>query len=372
MQTDHSRMPLIDTLKAISCLLIASHHLALYGPMPDFAYPLIPDLIDWLRENGQIAVQVFFIIAGFLSARKLAPYGIPLVTDPMHVIKQRYIRLVIPYLAALTLAIGCAALARAWMTHDFIPNTPNFFQLLAHIFLLHDLLNQEALSAGVWFVAIDFQLFVLVVTALWLSSQIEYRFPRLKLIHLILIAGLTVVSLFVFNRNSYWDETAFYFFGSYGLGILVYWASHKQYHLFWFTLLGILVIAALLVDFRSRIAVAGVVMLILGLAKQYEFLESRIMPNFLTYLGRASYSIFLIHFPLCLIINAVFFRFLPSQPTIHLFGLTLALGISIMGGILFFRWFENYPITDKMRLWLPIGFLASGALVILVNNAKSI
>jgi peptidoglycan/LPS O-acetylase OafA/YrhL len=73
MQTDHSRMSLIDALKAISCLLIASHHLALYGPMADFAYPLIPGLIDWLREHGRIAVQVFFVIAGFLSARKLAP-----------------------------------------------------------------------------------------------------------------------------------------------------------------------------------------------------------------------------------------------------------------------------------------------------------
>lgn len=147
MQTGSSRMPLIDALKAISCLLITSHHLTLYGPMPDLAYPLIPGLIDWLREHGRVAVQVFFVIAGFLSAKKLAPSGISLVTEPVHVIKQCYGRLIIPYLAALTLAIGCAALARAWISHDSIPDTPNFFQLVAHILLLHDLLNQEALSA---------------------------------------------------------------------------------------------------------------------------------------------------------------------------------------------------------------------------------
>ncbi|MCO6427380.1 hypothetical protein [Nitrosomonas communis] len=63
------------------------------------AYPLIPGLIDWLREHGRVAVQVFFVIAGFLSAKKLASSGISLVTEPIHAIKQRYGRLIIPYLA---------------------------------------------------------------------------------------------------------------------------------------------------------------------------------------------------------------------------------------------------------------------------------
>lgn len=363
MQTNSSRAPLIDALKAISCLLIVGHHLALYGPMSDFAYPLAPVLIDWLREYGRIAVQVFFVIAGFLSARKLAPYGISLVTDPVHVIKQRYVRLVIPYLAALSLAIGCAALARAWMIHDSIPNIPNFLQLLTHIFLLQDLLNQEALSAGVWFVAIDFQLFVLAVTVLWFSSRIKSRYPDLKSINPILIAGLSAISLFIFNRDNYWDETAFYFFGSYGLGILVYWASSRQNHFFWLMLLSLLVIGALLVDFRSRIAVAGMVMLILGLTRPFGVMKNWLIPNFLIYLGRISYSIFLIHFPLCLIINAAFFRFLPHQPSINLFGMIIALGISIAGGHLLFKWVENRPHTNKIYFWLPLGYMASGLLV---------
>lgn len=278
MQADHSRIPLIDAFKAIASLLIMSHHLALYGPMSDIAYPLIPTLTDWLREYGRIAVQVFFVIAGFLSAKKLAPQGFSVIANPVHTITQRYFRLAIPYLAALTLAIGCGALARAFITHDSIPNSPDIIQLLAHLFLLHDLLDQEVLSAGIWFVAIDFQLFSLSVVLLWLTNRINCYFPRQNSTHLILIIGLTTVSLFVFNRNSDWDETAFYFFGSYGLGMLVYWASHKQYPLFWVALLSLLVIAALLLDFRSRIALAGITMLVLGLAKTYGVLGSQLIP----------------------------------------------------------------------------------------------
>ncbi|MDP2878366.1 MAG: acyltransferase [Sulfuricella sp.] len=361
-------MPLVDALKAIACLLIVSHHLAFYGPMSDLAYPLIPGLIDWLYEYGRMAVQVFFVVAGFLLAGKLAPGGVSLVTDPVRAIKRRYVRLAMPYLAALTLAIGCAALARGWMAHDSIPDAPDLPQLLAHALLLHDLLDQEALSAGVWYVAIDFQLFALAATLLWLSGRFERRYPKLKATAPVLIAGLTMASLFVFNRDESWDETAFYFFGSYGLGVLGYWASKSPHRTFWLGLLGMLAIAALLVDFRSRIAVAGVVMLMLGLARQYGALNSWPVPNFLTYLGRISYSIFLVHFPLSLIVNAAFFRFFPHQPAVGAFGLVLAFCISITGGALFFRWVESRPLTNRTHLLLPAGFVTTGLLVALRSS----
>lgn len=358
-------MPLVDALKAIACLLIVSHHLAFYGPMSDLAYPLIPGLIDWLYEYGRMAVQVFFVVAGFLLAGKLAPCGASLVSDPVQAIKRRYVRLVMPYLAALTLAIGCAALARGWMVHESIPGAPDLPQLLAHAFLLQGLLDQEALSAGVWYVAIDFQLFALAAALLWLSGRIERLYPKLKATAPVLIAGLTMASLFVFNRDESWDETAFYFFGSYGLGVLSYWASNRPHRTLWLALLGMLVMAALLADFRYRIAVAGVVALMLGLARQYGALKSWPVPNFLTYLGRISYSIFLVHFPLSLIVNATFFRFFPHQPAISAFGLVLAFCISIMGGALFFRWVESLPLTNRVHLLLPAGFVTTGLLVAL-------
>lgn len=342
MRADITKMPLLDALKAIACLLIVSHHLAAYGPMSEIAYPLFPGFIDGLYEYGRIAVQVFFVVAGFLFAGKYAPGGVLLATHPVQAIKQRYFRLVVPYLAALILAIGCAAVARSWRVHDSIPGAAGPFQFLAHAFLLHDLLDQEALSAGVWYVAIDFQLFAVTVILLWLSRQIQCRYPNLKAAGLVSITGLTVASLFVFNRNTSLDETAFYFFGSFGLGILIYWVSSRQQSLWLLLLLVLMVVAALLVDFRSRIAVAGFVMLTLGLARQYRsVLENLPLPNFLSTLGRISYSIFLVHFPLCMLINATFFRFFPDQPFTNAFGMILALCVSILGGALFFRWVEN-------------------------------
>lgn len=362
MSADISRMPVVDAFKAIACLMIVLHHLAVYGPMSDAAYPLFPELIDWFYQYGRMAVQAFFVMAGFLVARKLAPHRASLVSDPVQAIVQRYLRLAMPYFAALTLVIGSAALAREWMNHDSIPDAPSIAQLLAHALLLQDLLDQDALSAGIWYVAIDFQLFALTAFLLWLSGRLESRWTMLKAAAPLLIAGLTLASLFVFNRDDVWDKTAFYFFGSYGLGILGYWASNHRNGIFWLALLSVLVTAALLVEFRYRIAVAGILMLVLVAAGKGGGLKGWPVPRPLSYLGRISFSIFLVHFPLLLIVNAAFSQFFPQQPVANAYGLVFAIGVSILGGALFYQWVESRPLTKKMQLLLPAGLLASGLL----------
>lgn len=360
--TDIARMPLLDAFKAIACLMIVLHHLAVYGPMSDAAYPLFPGLIDWLYQYGRMAVQAFFVMAGFLAARKFAPLGISIVASPWPIIWQRYVRLAIPYLAALTLAITCAALARNWMNHDSIPDTPNIPQLLAHALLLQDLLQQEALSAGVWYIAIDFQLFALTALLLWLPGRIGLLPENIRATSPMLVLALTLSSLFWFNRNPAWDQTAFYFFGSYGLGMLGYWASNSRRSTLWLGLLAMLAAAALLVEFRDRIAVAGILALLLALPKPRISMRNWPALRPLAYLGRISFSIFLVHFPLLLLVNAAFFRFFPQQPVASTYGMVLAFGISILGGGLFYKWVESRSFSKKLFLLLPAGFLASGLL----------
>lgn len=358
MSSALSRMPVVDALKAVACLAIVFHHLAFYGPMSDVAYPLFPSLVDGLYQYGRMAVQVFFVIAGFLVARKFAPYGVALAIEPIQLITQRYLRLVIPYLAALSLAIGCAALAREWMVHDSIPDAPSLGQLIAHLLLLQDLLDQDALSAGVWYVAIDFQLFALAAGLFWVSRRFEV--DGQKFFGLLLIAALTLVSLFGFNRDSLWDETALYFFGAYGLGMLSYWVGRSRYSILGLLMLGLVVEAALLTDFRERILVAGMVALFLGWACRRDGLTRWSMPQGLTYLGRISFSIFLVHFPLLLVVNAAFSQLFPSDPVANALGMILGLVISIVGGIWFHRHVESRHLSIKMRLLLPASFLATG------------
>jgi peptidoglycan/LPS O-acetylase OafA/YrhL len=115
---------------------------------------------------------------------------------------------------------------------------------------------------------------------------------------------LALSSLYHFNRDAAWDNWALYFFGSYALGALACWAANAKHAARWLSLIALAVVMALLLDYRSRIAVALVVALALGLASRHGFLVRWPKSSLLAYLGQISYSVFLIHFPVCLIINA--------------------------------------------------------------------
>ena len=82
-------MPLLDIAKGIACAVIVGHHLSRYGAMPVGAFPLAPDFLGWLADDGRLAVQVFLVIAGFLAAASLAPDGVLRVDRPLARIFQR-------------------------------------------------------------------------------------------------------------------------------------------------------------------------------------------------------------------------------------------------------------------------------------------
>jgi len=341
MSASPSRMPLIDALKAAASQLIVLHHLAFYGPMSDVAHDLAPALFKWFYEDARIAVQVFLVVGGFLAARNLAPRGVAQFTHPLPLAWNRYGRLMLPVLAAIGLAVVCAAIARAWMPlESSVPAAPDMPQLLTHVLLLQNLLGYEALSAGVWYVAIDFQLFVLMVALLWLARRAPAagacRHPAS-----VLVSALTIASLFHFNRDAAWDNWALYFFGAYGLGVLAFWASGREHRLFWLGVVAAMGLAALLVDFRSRIAVALLVALLLGGTRSSAVAQRWLDVRPLAFLGRISYSVFLAHYPVCLAINAAFARFAPGDPLINAFGLLLAWSASILAGALLHRYVEQ-------------------------------
>ena len=177
--SSHSRSALIDCTKGLACAAIVWHHLAFYGPMSDVAHPVMPDLLDWLYEYARMAVQIFLVIGGFLAAASLAPMGLARFDSPWSKIGKRFVRLVVPYAVALVVTIVISAAIRPWFDHESVSADPDLWQLFAHALLLQNIVGEESLSAGVWYVSIDFQLFagtVLLLGAVrWLKQVVAGR-----------------------------------------------------------------------------------------------------------------------------------------------------------------------------------------------------
>jgi peptidoglycan/LPS O-acetylase OafA/YrhL len=333
---------LINLLKAGAAQLIVLHHLAFYGPMADHARSLAPDLFDWLAGDARIAVQIFLVIGGFLAAKSLAPNGLARLGNPLSAMWRRYTKLAPPFVIATLLAAGASVIASAWMTHDSISSAPSVSQLAAHVLLLHSVLGYESLSAGAWYVAIDFQLYAGAALMLWLCGRLSGRLDRPWLVPVVMTV-VVVSSLFYFNLDADWDVWAPYFFGSYGLGMLAWWAGDPARKpravVLLFLMMAVPTLLALTLDFRSRIAVAlsvACVLMLLGRVR----VRSGAGWAVANWLGKNSYSIFLVHFPVCLVVNAAFMRFMPADAEWQVIGTVVAWAASLAGGAAFFRWVE--------------------------------
>lgn len=371
----HGRMPLLDVIKGVACLIIVAHHFALYGPMSQGAEVLAPALFDWLAQHGRLAVQVFLVVGGFLAAASLAPDGELRAGRPAARIVQRYRRLVLPYLLALSVCVAVSAWARPWLDSELVPAAPTWPQLLAHALLLHDLLELPALSAGVWYVAVDFQLFTLALGVLLLADRLRAQAPNAPWmppharpwVGVAGVLGVTLASLAYFNRDPEMDDTALYFFGAYGLGMLSHWSSQSRRRSTWWAAAVTLALIgglALLIDWRSRIALALLTALALLVLQRGPGL-AWLPPcggRLLAAVGRISYSLFLIHFPVLLLVSAWDVRWAAPGPWSDLLGLSVAFALSVELATAMHRHIESRRSARGLGWGLAVLFLGAGAL----------
>jgi peptidoglycan/LPS O-acetylase OafA/YrhL len=341
-----ARLPFLDFLRAIASQLIVLHHLSFYGPLPERAYPAAPLLLDWLSAHARMAVQVFFVLGGFFTSRGLSRGKTLTVKSVASAIVQRYRRIGVPYLVTLVVAVTANELARRWMTHDAISATPTLPQLLAHAAFLHDILGFEALTAGIWYLAVDFQLYLLSLGLFWFAQAWARRRgggtsdAALRLFMQMMLP-LAVASLLWFNRHAKYEIWAIYFVGSYFLGILLHAVLEANLKLSWAMGYFGLAILAALVDPRPRLLVAVGTALVVLLAARTGLLQAWPRSPLVNYLGKISYSLFLIHFPVLLLVNAIGAQYLTTSTVVAVGGLLLAYVLSLGAAVLLYHGIES-------------------------------
>lgn len=345
-------LPLIDLGKAVASQCIVWHHFVIYGPMAATAEPLAPDLMDWLAEHGRLAVQVFLVMAGFLAASVLGRPGaaglawgeVPARTG------VRFLRLARPYWVAMAMAVLAAAVARALVDEPSTPAPPDLAQLLAHALMLQDLVGVEALSAGVWYVAIDLQLHLMLLLVAAALSAVPPGWRRAVAPGA--VGVLVAVSWMGFNLDPAHDVWAPYFFGAYGAGVLAALAAarfgpggsatDRRVGAAIVVMLALLIALALLEAWRSRVVLAGAVALVLafgGAVRGPDGPVRRLMGG----LAAISYAVFLVHYPVVMAVGAVVERLWPGVPEVHAAGLLAAWGLTLAAGAALHRLTEPAP-----------------------------
>ena len=276
----------VDVLKVVAAQLIVWHHFSAYGPMADTMTLMWPQLMEWLYRYARLAVQVFLVVGGYLAAQSVMHKP---VAHPLVQIAKRYLRLVPFYALALALISVAVAMSRETIHANWLPNEPTLWQFTAHALLIHDLMGFEALSSGAWYVAIDFQLYALLIL---LCHALQGHKPQ----HVsVVVALLCVASMWQFNRVDELDIWAIYFFAAYGLGVLAAWAKRSAFdaRVFWVT--AVLGAAALWFEYRTRLSLALLTAIWLVI-KPKGAAHWTPMKRVLHRLSNSAYVLFLTHF----------------------------------------------------------------------------
>ncbi len=343
-----SRFAFLDLMRALAAQVIVWHHLAYYGPLSDLAYDVATGPIDWLYDYGRFAVQVFFVLGGYcLALGSLARRPPARWLEALALTLDRYLRLGLPYLAALGVALVANEVAASYMNHPSISPRPTMGQLAAHLVLVHKILGYESLTAGIWYVAIDLQLVALVALVYALSARLFAT--RGAAIARWSLLGLGVLSAFLWNRLPQLDCYAIYFLASYVLGMVVAWVKNGSLSraALWAYLGGIAF--ALQVDFRPRLMVAMATAVTLALVQSRPRLAQTASPRLLRSLADMSYSLFLIHFPVCLVLNAWWSTHWPADPWLALAGMATAWGLSQVAAFFFYHLVEKRLSGLRLR-----------------------
>jgi peptidoglycan/LPS O-acetylase OafA/YrhL len=350
MSPKRSQYWLIDALKVLAAQIIVLHHCVSYGEIASAAKELLPSVTTFLFDYGRYAVQVFLVVAGYLAAQSAekaiairhsdaGAFGTKLL---LQLAMGRYLRLVGPYVVALFITIVCASLARQWSTDEYIGQPETIAQVLAHLFLLQGVLGYESISAGVWYVAIDWQLFTALV--------VIYAVFQRQMVRIGVMSILIVASLLYFNRHASFENSFIYFIGSYGLGILAYWASGLnaiKANLPWVSAKKVLLAIALIVLVSAIHSVWLRNYLALGIAFLLLYAGNRPYPHPQSWLANAmqwasarAYCAFLIHFAFILLANTALLALHLESPTIGLGLIALVSVLSWIAAGYLYRWIE--------------------------------
>ena len=138
---------------------------------------------------------------------------------------------------------------------------------------------------------------------------------------------------------------------------MAHWLSLSQWRTRWLGVLTALVVAALIHDFRGRIALAlATALLLVWLQQRHDSglpLLRRPRPAaVLAHFGTHSYALFLVHFPICLLVNALFEHKDAEHALSGLGAMAVAWLLSNLAAVPFHRWIEA-----------PAGRLRPGALL---------
>lgn len=341
-----TRLAFIDGLRGLAALGIAVYHIWRYEPPPYPAMEFVPGIVDWVLLKSWVGVQFLLVISGFVIAFTLRDTWVT-PREVVSFLARRVVRLGPPYWFTLVFVLALHAANVAWW------HLPASFEkaltterVIAHFAFLQDVLGHKPLSAAIWTVCIEMQFYVVYVIGFGLVQRLMPRpdpqqarpsGPGL----LVIFAPLALIALLYWNRLESTEPWVIHFLNSFFLGMVTWWALDRTISPLAFrTTLAVatahLVLqwsapelpwlaremqddgsmaVPLALEWRVENLLVLIAALSIYVAGRTGHFHDWLNWRWLQYLGKISYSLYLIHYPVSHFLTWLGWRWCQNAPT---------------------------------------------------------
>ena len=353
-QPKRGRLPYLDGLRAMAALwVLASHSFDMLGLNAASSVPGLLQGIVQATSYARIAVAAFIVISGFSLMLPLAvqPPGLTWRTFlpfSRRFYARRASRILPPYYAALALSVALGIALRLESAHALVADG------LSHVLLLHDISyafyhwNQyAAFNPPLWSIAVEWHIYALfpLLVMFW------QRYGILRTAGMAILASWIVVEVVALRATRsldfpfYVGGMTFPYYGFFAAGVMAavtaFGPSAEAVRLrrlpwggmaagcFLMSLTALVLLPKYLYTQNSEVFAIpfalGVASLLIFLASCRDSVAERILSaRPLATLGGFSYSLYLIHYPLCLLLGRLLGH-------LHLLGTNLGFWVVLLG-----------------------------------------
>jgi peptidoglycan/LPS O-acetylase OafA/YrhL len=282
------RIPYLDGLRGIAALAVAVLHI--FGARA----AAFPKPIASVILQGFLGVQLFFVVSGFVIAHVLSAKPLDGPTARRFLLR-RVLRLDPPYWASIALVLLAAAVSNVVLTDRRAPMPPASL-VLAHLLYLQDFLGLPHICEVYWTLCFEIQFYLLLMLTFVVRRSLCRRGVNESLVDGIVFGLPAIYSLLVLAGTLPAPRGSC--FGSWCLflaGVLAQRHTTGQLRTAWLVAFLGSLLAIAVVGNDLRPAVAATVAGSIAIGHRRELLTRWLAGPVVQYLGKISYSLYLIH-----------------------------------------------------------------------------
>ena len=346
------RLPFIDALRGIAAMWVVIFHIGEGGQIATLQ-AVIP---AWFNaaffKAGHFGVPIFFVLSGFVIALSIGSDRVTAGYTGRFALR-RAIRLDLPYWASIAITLAFVA-TKARMLPDTGVPIATAAQVLAHMFYLQDFIGFKPINTVYWTLAFEIQFYLmfcaLLAVAHTFRSDENDRRPQAIVFTLAAITSV-VWPLFLALHvrwpmipDLYLRGLALPNWHGFLLGAFAFWSLKGVMRPRWFVLYALALTGVFAVTHDSFtmvcITTATIILLVGRAGKLSQWFAAR----WLQFLGKVSYSVYLLHLPIS---GAAFWalnKVLPHTPALDVVATLIVIALNCVAAQLFW-WSVERPST---------------------------